>query len=336
MRALQHRTNTALHWFDPFGSVDIKDLCSVPPLILPDTRLIFWDQEPVYRDTAKKFFDQFCETYIGPKIIVTSERQSSDLSWVCDTYGIKSAYYFFHGWAALDWYRGYDHSYLGTPWQDREFLHRIFCPNNIVGGRRKHRLEMISALNQRGLIHGNQISFPDVCPYENRNTVDLLAEHGLPSLSVDLPLVIDRTENHAHSSHRIDFWDQAQSCFCHVVTETVYDSTRLHLTEKSFKPIVLQQPFMLAAPRGSLSYLREYGFLTFESLWDESYDDAPDDIRISMIADNLNRINQWSAAELSDAQHQAQSIVEHNHRWFYKDFQDILWKELVGMLEDWR
>jgi hypothetical protein len=327
----------ALHWFDPFGSVDIKNLCNVPsvPWGQADGRLIFWDQEPVYRDTAETFFDQFCEIYDGSRTIITSE-SGSDLDWVCNTYNCNSAYYFFHGWAALDWYRGYDHSFLSTPWIDRELPKRIFCPNNVVGGRRSHRLNLFSSMEQKDLIHNNYISFPKTCPYEHKSVSTLLTEHNLPPTGINLPLIIDCETNHANGSHRIDFWQQAQSCFCHVVTETVYNDSRLHLTEKSFKPIVLQQPFMIVGTPGSLEYLRRYGFRTFDILWDETYDHASDDERIDRVVDNLIKISQWTDAEVKDAQRECQSIVAHNFRWFYTEFQNILWRELTKMIDQWR
>jgi hypothetical protein len=337
VKALQHRPRTALHWFDPFGSVDIKNLCNVPavPSGQADARLIFWDQEPVYRETAETFFDQFCEIYDGPRTIITSEL-GSDLNWVCNTYNCQSAHYFFHGWAALDWYRGYDHSYLSTPWMDRPLTNRIFCPNNIIGGRRSHRLQLFSLMYQKDLIANNYISFPAVCPYENKPVEALLQEHDLPQIKINLPLVIDHASNHANDSHRIDFWQQAQSCFCHVVTETAYDNSRLHITEKTFKPIVLQQPFMIVGTPGSLEYLRKYEFRTFDCLWDETYDHASDADRVNRIVSNLVKINSWTNAEVKDAQLECQSIVEHNFRWFYTEFQHVLWKELTEMIDQWR
>jgi hypothetical protein len=35
-------------------------------------------------------------------------------------------------------------------------------------------------------------------------------------------------------------------------------------------------PFVIVGTRGSLEYLRSYGFRTFEGIWDESYDSAED------------------------------------------------------------
>ena len=335
VKGLQHRSKTGLHWFDPFGSVDIKDICNVPPQIDADLRLIFWDQEPVYRETAEIFFDQFCEIYNGPRTIITSEYNSTDLDWVCDTYGLDQAYYFFHGWAALDWYRGYDHSFLSTDYFKRDIKYPLFIPNNIIGGRRQHRVQLLAALHQRDCIRLNKISFPEICPHENISAQQLAQEIQVNISGLKLPLVIDDGGNHAGVSHRIDFWQQAQACFCHVVTETAW-SGRLHITEKTFKPIVMQQPFILVGSRNGLSYLREYGFKTFSNIWDESYDSLPDSERMEAVSDLCATISRWSPDRLKHAHLESQPIVEHNFRWFYSGFQDVLWRELNVMMDRWR
>jgi hypothetical protein len=343
--ALQHQSRIGLHWFDPFGSKYFKDLVSRPCIEIGH-RILFWDQEPLYRDDAKVFFDQFCEIYRPPRkppyhttiTLVTSELNSRDVQWVQDTYKIENtAHYFFHGWAALDWYRGYNHSFLSQPWPDRKFDHAFICPNNIVGGRRSHRLRLLSELGKRGCINHNLISFPAHCPYENKSVENLFQEHDLPfPENLSLPLIIDHDCNHANNSHRIDFWTQAMKCFCHVVTETVYDDSRIHITEKTFKPIVLQQPFLIVGNRGALKYLRDYGFRTFGDLWDEGYDDLDHEHRISAVADICRDITSWSPYRMRQAQYQIADTVKYNHDWFYGGFQDRLWKELCGMIDRWQ
>jgi hypothetical protein len=56
------------------------------------------------------------------------------------------------------------------------------------------------------------------------------------------------------------------------VLETLFDDHRWHLTEKSLRPIACGKPFVLMATPGSLQYLRQYGFKTFDGLIDETYD----------------------------------------------------------------
>lgn len=332
---MQDRRYTSLHWFDPFGSVRFEDLCSLPTVDGDGLRLIFWDQEPVYKETIIPFMENFHEIFDGPVRIITSEKNNPFLDSICNTYKLDQDYYFFHGWAALDWYRGYNHSYLSIPFSKRTFQHKFISPNNIVGGNRSHRLFWLGQLVKRDLIKNNLVSFPKVCPYENQGIIDMANKIGINLGDINLPLVIDQVKNHAAESHRISFWEQAQKCFAHVVTETVYQSDHLHLTEKTFKPIVLRQPFLLIASKGSLAYLRDYGFQTFSTIWDESYDDLDDGQRISAVADICEKINQWTASEMADAVASVDSIVQTNHDWFYGGFQDLLWKELQHMVSQW-
>jgi len=335
---VQDLSGVGLHWFDPFGSVDIENMCNAPPINgVAKLRILFWDQEPVYKETFTRFIEEFQKHYKGPCLVISSEKNSSNLEWAQDTYGILSDYYFFHGWAVLDWYRGYNHSFLSQPWIDRKFDHAFICPNNIVGGQRSHRLRLLSELGKRGCINQNLISFPATCPYEQKTVEELFRTHALHfPRNLSLPLIIDHDRNHANISHRIDFWKHAMRCFCHVVTETVYDDKRIHLTEKIFKPIVLQQPFLLVGNRGALCYLRDYGFRTFDDLWDEGYDDLDHEQRVGAVADICQEITSWSQSQRYQAQQAIAHVVQHNYDWFYGGFQDVLWKETCEMIDRWR
>ena len=335
--ALQHRSRVALHWFDPFGSTDFLDICNRPPIDgVAELRLLFWDQEPLQRDRITAFLDQFMPLYLGPTHVITSEHNSEQVCWMQNTYGVGTSYYFFHAWAALDWYRGYDRTFLAQPFAQRTIQHTILCPNNIVGGQRQHRLELLGELVKKNLIAGNLISFPAICPYEQRSVADLCHTHNIALGSVDLPLVIDHGTNHATHSHRINLWHAARHSLVHVVTETVFAGKRSHLTEKTFKPIVMQQPFVLVSCQGSLRYLRQYGFKTFGEFWNEDYDEHCDHTRIKRIATLLSDIHSLSATEQQQLQRHVAPVVEHNFKWFYsREFEQLLWKETTDMIGQW-
>ena len=325
---VQDHLDKSLHWFDPFGSTDFNDICCFPKVIAGN-RFIFWDQELIHRARAKKFFDQFVPTYTFKNYsditLITSEYNSDDVKWLCNTYNCKSNYYFFHGWAALDWYRGYNRSFLHQP---KNIQYTFLCPNNIVGGKRQHRLDLFNELCKRNLVKNNLISMPAVCPYEGIAVKNYLKH------DIELPLTIDDFDNHANNSHQITMWKQAAESLVQVVTETSYTGNKQHLTEKTFKPIVLKHPFILVSNRGSLEYLRKYGFETFSSVWDESYDTLPDDQRIGAIGNLLEELEHSNCREwLSE---QCAPIVEHNYNWFYSGkFEQMLWDELLGMVEQW-
>ena len=336
---IKNQANKSLHWFDPFGSTKFADCCSVPKT-QHGSRWLFWDQEPLHKHSARHFFDKFIPTFNldgrSNITVVTSEYNSDNVEWLCDTYGVQSDYYFFHAWAALDWYRGYNRTGLAQPFAERKPYNTFLCLNNIIGGFRKHRIEMLQQFVGRNLLERNLISFPDVCPYEGQSLKLLCAKYDLECPEVTLPLTIDNGSGYAAKSHKIDLWDQANNSLIHVVTETLYRANRNHLTEKTFKPIVMQQPFIIQSCKGSLEYLRRYGFRTFSEFWDESYDEANDDVRTNEIGKVLESINTMSQKEKTTLQTAVNSTVEHNYQWFYgKEFEEILWKELTTMVSKW-
>jgi hypothetical protein len=92
-------------------------------------------------------------------------------------------------------------------------------------------------------------------------------------------------------------------------------------------------PFVVVGTRGSLEYLRSYGFRTFGNIWDESYDLAEDDLRITRIAELLKSLDVLSTKAKQQLFDAAQEVIEHNWNHFYKGgFEAVLWTELNNML----
>jgi hypothetical protein len=76
-----------------------------------------------------------------------------------------------------------------------------------------------------------------------------------------------------------------------IVLETLFDDSRWHLTEKALRPIACGKPFILMATAGSLQYLQNYGFETFDGLIDESYDLITDSrARLDAVVQEMKRI----------------------------------------------
>lgn len=63
-----------------------------------------------------------------------------------------------------------------------------------------------------------------------------------------------------------------QDCFCSLVTESKFHSSRPNFSEKTLRAIISGRPFVLLAPQGTLQLLRDLGVKTFSQFWDESYD----------------------------------------------------------------
>lgn len=336
---------------DPFGRSDPDSILNYGrDDILEHNYTFFFDQEPVHLDIHQGTFNkvkiflnkdlhqQHKDSSIGS--IVTSEKDSENVEFVCEKYNWKQYYYFFHGWAALDWYRGYDKTFLITPWHLRKPTKTFLAPNRIIAGHRQHRLEMLYWIFKLGMTD-NHLSCPSICPVEQLSIQD--AARPLTKKYSDiqqvfaqqiLPINFAGEVDHPMHSCWLSLFEESADSLLYLVTETVAAGRRFHLTEKTFKPIAMGMPFVLVGTRGSLKYLRQYGFRTFDGIWDESYDDAEDDVRIQRIASLLKSLDELSPAGRQDLFEACWPVIEHNWNHFYNGgFEAILWTELTHMLE---
>ena len=321
----RHRPELRIFYCDPFGRSDPESVIghAREEELLDTNYVFFFDQEPVNLAMHQLTFDKI-RYYNNGDIhdptwhlcrrnteqpselghIVTSEKNSDSVDALCKEYGWRSHYYWFHGWAALDWYRGYDRSYLITEPEERVITKTFIMPNRIVGGLRSHRLEMLYYIFKLGLMD-NYISCPEICPAEGESVKNLLLSGALMKADaveafdrVQLPLNMPNEVDHPMHSCWLSLFDESAECLLYLVTETVATGRRLHLTEKIFKPICLRMPFIVVGTCHSLEYLRSYGFKTFATLWDESYDTIEDDhLRIEAIARVLQDLDRLSTLE---------------------------------------
>ena len=345
----KHHPCCSIFFCDPFGRSDPASVLHYGTEYVHEHNYIFFfDQEPIDLDIHIPTFNQVKNSVLDiPDLhpdnlgyIVTSEKDSEVVERVCKHYNWTPLYYFFHGWAALDWYRGYDRSFLITPWTERQIKKTFFSANRVIGGKRQHRVLMLYHFQRLELMN-NWISASAVCPVENI-PIAHSAEHYIqhyPDIvdvvnGIELPRHLSGEDTPRMSSCWLDHFDLCAESLIYHVSETVYSGRRLHLTEKTFKPIALGMPFVLSSTAGSLEYLRSYGFKTFNSVWDESYDQEPDDIlRAEKLAELLKSIDQLSEKHKQHLFEQTWPIIEHNWNHFYRGgFSDILWIELVNML----
>jgi hypothetical protein len=333
---------------DPFGRSDPDSIISYGHSDSPSTNYtFFFDQEPINLVRHIETFRQvnrYATDITAPLIngcLITSEKDSAAVDYICKKFNWKKFYYFFHGWAALDWYRGYSKTYLMPEPKDRKIIKTFIAPNRIVAGERQHRLIMLYYIFKYGMTN-NWISCPAVCPAENISIGDAIKPltkryNDIEEVFSKQTFPIDFPNESGSPMHScwLSLFDESAESLLYLVTETVATGKRLHLTEKTFKPICLRMPFIIVGTRGSLAYLRSYGFKTFSDIWDESYDNEADDQRIERIASLLRSLDELSAEGKQDLFDMAQEIVEYNYNHFYNGgFEKILWDELQGMLNE--
>ena len=89
------------------------------------------------------------------------------------------------------------------------------------------------------------------------------------------------------------------------------------ITEKTLKPIINKSPFLLCGSYLSLHRLKNFGFETFDSIFDESYDSEPVYYdRMQIIIDNLKSLCSMSVAECHKKLNTVKEVCEFNHHHF--------------------
>ena len=131
-------------------------------------------------------------------------------------------------------------------------------------------------------------------------------------------------------------WGDHNKFDIQIVPETLFNTEKIHLTEKVFKPMIMYQSFILFAGANSLKYIRDYGFKTFGDIWDESYDDEIDSsIRLNKLLNLIDYISNLPTDEYNKLIKKTESIIQHNRTHFYSNvFKHKLLNELNGGMEE--
>ena len=255
--------------------------------------------------------------------IIHSERDSEQVKKI-EALGFKTVYWFAHGYLCANyWYKNYNNNHSKYTYNNMKMVvkpiaSRWVCMNRLVDNKRVHRIKLLNLLDLSKGIY----SLPKKDPQTNRNINTIYRGNKVKHNSFD---------DHDNSSAWIvtQKLDPINTSFLHVVTETVFQDQRKHLTEKVFKPIILHQPFVLVGAQGTLDYLKSYGFKTFSKWWSEDYDNIKDnDERLKSIADIVNYIGSKTLTELEDMRLEMMEILDHNFKRFYNGFSDQCWSEL--------
>ena len=166
-------------------------------------------------------------------------------------------------------------------------------------------------------------------------TTELINNHADASLVSytrrGLYLDIDETIND------LDIASITYNAYLNVTSETSFTSDEMFITEKTFKPISIGQPFIIAGCAGTLSQLRELGYHTYSGLINEEYDTIQDSRdRINAIKDELRRLTAMSNTEFQELMSICYSIGMKNVNNLYSRTQRRqTYQDLKFSLQKW-
>ena len=346
-----------IYRFFPHGSKNINDLNNLHELeddwVKKALSPAVWchDQEPLdyeFYKSQRRIIDNefdiivYANGLVGPAknlnhrrsvfekgFLLHSEQRSQELEKYQQDDELIPVYYWSHGIIARDWFRYAQHENF------QKHTKKIFLIyNRAWSGTREYRLQFLHLLVERGLVEQCQTSCNPIDPELNIhytthkfNNPQWQPTHLLENFFK--PTTADSTSSGDFNTNDYNSTD------IEVVLETLFDTSRLHLTEKSLRPIACSQPFILAGAQGSLEYLRSYGFKTYSDVWNESYDQIEDSKkRLTAIVDLMDQIAQWDDRTKKNKLLQAQKIAEQNRQWFFiQEFFNLIINELKTNLK---
>jgi hypothetical protein len=162
--------------------------------------------------------------------------------------------------------------------------------------------------------------FPD-CPEVDETTVKKLLSL-LPHEGLDTKKYNSRDLHTAiYGPGQVKEW--YEKTYLTLVTETSHRSNILFISEKTFRPIIQLQPFIMFGPGGILKAIRNLGFKTFDGFIDESYDDIEDDFeRLRALEKEIIRFKNMTIKEVHDWYYSMTDILLYNQNHL-RGFQDF-------------
>jgi len=184
--------------------------------------------------------------------------------------------------------------------KNRKFRKKFLCP---MGRYKKERWRLYNFIKNNDDLEKNfYYSFNCIDSIEGYPTK--LLESKNTRIAKEREIWSNRYFNKLHTTS-----------FCSVVSETLFnnDNPVKFISEKIYRPITSQQPFIVLGQSNVLSILKQFGFKTFDKWWDESYDqELSEEIRFNKIFKLINELNKKSLDELHEIYLEMIPILKHN------------------------
>jgi hypothetical protein len=259
-------------------------------------------------------------------LLCHSEKNSSELVKY-QHIGAVGVYWWSHAMIARDWYR-YAQIDRKLQYQGLEFTKDFNVYNRAWSGSREYRLKFAEMLIENDLLTSTSTSFSE--SDHDHHYLNHVFQNPKFVIKYDLSILeANQSKPCASADYSLD--DYLLSAI-DVVLETIFDDTRIHLTEKILRPIACGKPFILVSTPGSLQYLQDYGFETFNEYIDESYDTIQDPLdRLQHIIKLMKIVSGLPKNKKNNLYQQLHAIADRNKKWFWSnDFAQTVIEEFKG------
>jgi hypothetical protein len=147
-------------YYYPFGSTDNLSRAGEFTLLLnikrQDHVLFHFDQEPLWDQSLGKIYDTELTTAWSRKMVrILANSEKSDIKkTICRNRDMLDWYFFYHGFAALDWFR--DSQFITD---QREIKNVFLSLNHLVTDNRSYRMSLWARFVHNNVLHRGTMSF---------------------------------------------------------------------------------------------------------------------------------------------------------------------------------
>ena len=198
---------------------------------------------------------------------------------------------------------------------------------NILQKRQRiHRLWFYKFLYDADLVNSNIVSMNKFESWQTFVDNKGILPDECAKLNTNLPLVPDENPiNYTQSNFtsddggayiiKINDITMLQT-WCSIVSEASCGDWEgnCFISEKTFKPIACQHPFMILGSRHVLRNLRQLGYKTFDPYINEEYDELPTFERMEAIIGEMKRIQNMSIPQKFKWYYDIEGILKYNFR----------------------
>lgn len=198
---------------------------------------------------------------------------------------------------------------------------------------RNHRQWLYKDLYEKNLLDlgiNSMNSFKQIHSYMSGRTI---SEELTNTLNKNLPLYPPNDENTSEfesgdcGSYLTNFNNQILlDSWLSIISEASFDdsSYTCFLSEKTFKTIACEHPFIIYGDRNSLYYLKKLGYKTFHPFIDESYDEKSTFDRLDAITNEVVRLSKMTFEEKMIFYYNVSPIIVHNKKILSKRKRNVI------------
>jgi nucleoside-diphosphate-sugar epimerase len=264
-----------------------------------------YDLEIIEKWIKNSGFNPKCVHYISGNLIIDKVAKEKNLEFNCIPVST------FDNW--INYLEIKDKPIVNFEPINNNFLYLTYNRNP-----RHHRKVFLSRMLEKNLLQYGRISMNK---FETDNYNELSDNNPIKRLHDLTPIIIDKSLdiNWANDVTTNDY----TYTFMSIITESLTDKNTLFLSEKIFKPIATGHPFMVIGNKGTLQKLHEFGFMTFDRWFDESYDMEEEmGVRVDMVINEIEKYKDKTIDELKIIRNQMRDICLHNQARFKQMVRD--------------